>query len=141
MKKKYPAKLFWSGVLLNMIRKFVLLIAAVVLLVIGIWNTTCLYIGAVLLALSILSAIFEQLVYKRNVMTDDSAEFADIKDMILDDNWDDNMKELIRKSELSVKEISIILGFDTPNYFSKTFKKKTGLTPLEYRKEKTKKGF
>lgn len=98
MKKKYPAKLFWSGVLVNMLRKFVLLIAAVVLLVIGIWNTTCLYIGAVLLALSILSAIFEQLVYKRNVMADDSAEFADIKDMILDDDWDDNMKELIRKS-------------------------------------------
>lgn len=50
-------------------------------------------------------------------------------------------KELLRKGEMSIKQISIILGFDTPNYFSKTFKKKTGLTPLEYRKEKTKKGF
>ena len=44
-------------------------------------------------------------------------------------------KQLIRKKELSIKEISINLGFDTPNYFSKTFKKKTGLTPLEYRKK------
>ena len=43
-------------------------------------------------------------------------------------------KQLIRERELSVKEISEKLAFDTPNYFSKTFKKKTGLTPLEYRK-------
>lgn len=43
-------------------------------------------------------------------------------------------KELIKEKNLSVKEISLKLGFDTPNYFSKTFKKKTGLTPLEFRK-------
>ena len=43
-------------------------------------------------------------------------------------------KQLIRERELSVKEIAEKLSFDTPNYFSKTFKKKTGLTPLEYRK-------
>ena len=43
-------------------------------------------------------------------------------------------KRLIRERELSVKEISEKLSFDTPNYFSKTFKKKTGMTPLQYRK-------
>ena len=43
-------------------------------------------------------------------------------------------KELIKEKRLSIKEISLKLGFDTPNYFSKTFKKKTGFTPLEFRK-------
>lgn len=43
-------------------------------------------------------------------------------------------KQLIRENELSVKEIADRLGFDTPNYFSKTFKKKTGLSPLQYKK-------
>ena len=43
-------------------------------------------------------------------------------------------KQLIRENDLSVKQIADILCFDTPNYFSKTFKKKTGLTPLQYKK-------
>ncbi len=43
-------------------------------------------------------------------------------------------KEYLIQSNLSVKEISTRLGFDTPNYFTKTFKKLTGKTPLEYKK-------
>ncbi len=42
---------------------------------------------------------------------------------------------LLQVPKLSVLDISIQLGFKTPNYFSKTFKKITGLTPLEYRKK------
>ncbi len=45
-------------------------------------------------------------------------------------------KELIINNELSVKEISEKLSFDTPNYFTKTFKKLVGVTPTEYRKNK-----
>jgi len=43
-------------------------------------------------------------------------------------------KELLRENDLSIKEISEKLAFDTPNYFSKTFKKVTGYTPSTYRK-------
>ncbi len=43
-------------------------------------------------------------------------------------------KELLKKNQLSVKEISELLCFDTPNYFSKTFKKVVGLTPTQYKK-------
>ena len=46
----------------------------------------------------------------------------------------ESAKQLIRENELSVKQIADKLYFDTPNYFSKTFKKKTGLTPLQYKK-------
>lgn len=43
-------------------------------------------------------------------------------------------KELLSDNNLSVKEISETLSFDTPNYFTKTFKKNCGITPTEYRK-------
>lgn len=43
-------------------------------------------------------------------------------------------KQLLRETDNSVSNIAEILNFDTPNYFSKTFKKKIGLTPLQYKK-------
>lgn len=43
-------------------------------------------------------------------------------------------KQLLRESEYSVKEISELLAFNEPNYFSKTFKRITGLTPTAYKK-------
>lgn len=43
-------------------------------------------------------------------------------------------KELINTGSMSVKQISENLCFDTPNYFSKTFKKIVGITPTEYKK-------
>ena len=46
----------------------------------------------------------------------------------------DCAKRLMRETSLSVTEISEKLAFDTPNYFSKTFKKLTGYTPMQYKK-------
>lgn len=46
-------------------------------------------------------------------------------------------KQLLRENELSVREISEKLAFNTPNYFTKTFKRITGLTPLSYKKRST----
>jgi AraC-like DNA-binding protein/quercetin dioxygenase-like cupin family protein len=43
-------------------------------------------------------------------------------------------KKLLLESNLSIKEISEKLCFDTPNYFTKTFKKVTNKTPTEYKK-------
>ena len=43
-------------------------------------------------------------------------------------------KRMLRETSLSVTEISDRLSFDTPNYFSKTFKRITGYTPLQYKK-------
>lgn len=44
-------------------------------------------------------------------------------------------KELLSDQTLSVREVSEKLSFDTPNYFSKSFKKYFGISPLQYRKE------
>ncbi|WP_166239735.1 response regulator [Paenibacillus turpanensis] len=42
-------------------------------------------------------------------------------------------KRLIAQQELSLKEICYEVGYRDPNYFSRVFKKVTGVTPSEYR--------
>lgn len=42
-------------------------------------------------------------------------------------------KELLRNSDMPMKQISIELNFDSSYYFSKIFKEKTGLNPTEFR--------
>lgn len=44
-------------------------------------------------------------------------------------------KELIRDVSVPLKEIAITLGYRDPNYFSRVFKKTTGYSPSEYRKD------
>ncbi len=43
-------------------------------------------------------------------------------------------KALLKDTDLSSKEIAYQVGYNTPYYFCLTFKKKTGMTPSEYRK-------
>ncbi|MBE5737466.1 MAG: helix-turn-helix transcriptional regulator [Clostridiales bacterium] len=47
-------------------------------------------------------------------------------------------KKLLRQNVYSINEIADKLCFDTPNYFSKTFKKISGITPTMYKKMNTK---
>jgi two-component system response regulator YesN len=44
-------------------------------------------------------------------------------------------KQLLLENEMTVKEIAARLAFNEANYFSKTFKRLTGLTPSQYRKQ------
>ena len=43
-------------------------------------------------------------------------------------------KELLDTTALSVGEIALVVGYAEGNYFSKVFKKETGLAPTEYRR-------
>ena len=42
-------------------------------------------------------------------------------------------KELLGNSQYAVKEVAYLLKFESPFYFSKLFKQKTGFTPLQFR--------
>ena len=44
-------------------------------------------------------------------------------------------RRLLRNSSLSIQEIAARLGFESIYYFSRLFKKKTGLVPLAYRRK------
>lgn len=45
----------------------------------------------------------------------------------------DKAKELLTTTEYSMKEICSMVGYADPNYFSRSFKKKVGVTPTEYK--------
>ncbi len=43
-------------------------------------------------------------------------------------------KQYLREGKMNIAQISEELAFDTPNYFTKTFRKITGYSPLQYKK-------
>lgn len=43
-------------------------------------------------------------------------------------------KELLRREDLTIKDVCYMVGYMEPNYFSKTFKKITGITASEYKR-------
>jgi two-component system, response regulator YesN len=43
-------------------------------------------------------------------------------------------KKLLNNGENTIKEICFLVGYNDPNYFSRIFKKITGISPLEYSK-------
>ena len=47
-------------------------------------------------------------------------------------------KRLLLETDMNVMQIADNLAFDTPNYFTKTFKKISGYTPLQYKKMRLK---
>lgn len=44
-------------------------------------------------------------------------------------------KQLLETTDYNITEISYIIGYDNPLYFSRLFKKQIGLSPSEYRKQ------
>lgn len=45
-------------------------------------------------------------------------------------------KSLLLKSRCPIKEVAVTAGFDNPAYFSRLFKARVGVTPLEYREKR-----
>lgn len=73
------------------------------------------------------SYIFKQ--FKKNTGSSIMAYFNKLKI--------EKAKQLLRETNMSVTAISEYLTFESPNYFSKLFKKITGHTPSTYRKIRT----
>ena len=47
---------------------------------------------------------------------------------------DDNAETLLKNPQYNISEISRIIGYENPLYFSRIFKKAKGLSPSDYRK-------
>ncbi|MCR4651655.1 MAG: response regulator [Lachnospiraceae bacterium] len=47
----------------------------------------------------------------------------------------DAARSILSGDEYSVKEVGAMVGYQDPNYFSRIFKKNTGLTPTEYKEK------
>jgi two-component system response regulator YesN len=43
-------------------------------------------------------------------------------------------KNLLKQTAMSVMEVCLEVGYQDPSHFAKTFKKKEGIHPTEYRK-------
>ena len=52
-------------------------------------------------------------------------------------NW---AKCLLKDSDMSVGDVSIAIGVDDPSYFTRFFRKSTGMTPSEFRHQMAKEG-
>ena len=48
----------------------------------------------------------------------------------------DHSRSLLRRKELRLVDIALMVGFEDQSYFTKVFKKITGLSPLQYREGK-----
>jgi two-component system response regulator YesN len=44
----------------------------------------------------------------------------------------ENAEKLLRESKMNIKEVAFAIGYQDPNYFSKIFRKVTGLSPTVY---------
>ena len=44
--------------------------------------------------------------------------------------------QLLRHSQLPVGAVAVSVGFEDPFYFSRTFRRETGVSPTEYRESK-----
>lgn len=42
-------------------------------------------------------------------------------------------QELLQATDMSIPQIAEQVGYSTPGYFAKVFKKRTGMTPVQYR--------
>jgi two-component system response regulator YesN len=49
-------------------------------------------------------------------------------------------EKLIRKSKMNIKEVAFAVGYQDPNYFSKIFRKITGVSPTVYASEEPREG-
>ena len=92
--KKYPITLFLMGVVMNLLKNFILLLLALVFLVIGIGVQWCLELGLGLLALNVVIAFVQQLQIRNTTLSSDNLDFQQWQEAMLSPEWMKNIKEM-----------------------------------------------
>lgn len=93
--KKYNNQLFFAGFLLNIIRKFPLVLIAVILGIVGIWVKACLFAALGIVVLVIIWSLVEQILIKNSVENNENPDFAPFAEAMMSENWRDDIKELV----------------------------------------------
>ena len=52
----------------------------------------------------------------------------------------ENAKKLLLRSDTKTYEVAFLVGFNSSQYFSSSFKKSTGMTPKDFREQYLKQG-
>lgn len=52
----------------------------------------------------------------------------------------ENAKKLLLRTDTKTYEVAFLVGFNSSQYFSSSFKKSTGMTPKDYREKYLKQG-
>lgn len=93
--RKYNKQLFFLGFLQNVARKFLLILAAIVLAVAGIRVRGCLYGALGILALVLAWSLVQQLRIKYTVEHSDNPDFAPFAQAMTSENWKDAFTQAV----------------------------------------------
>ena len=97
MNKKYPISLFITGFIMNLFfRLFYLSIPAIILMILGIWFSACLYIGIGLFLIALIISLILQLMLKNIALEASKNEsFQEFQDAISSHNWYKNVMGIV----------------------------------------------
>ncbi|MBQ8302109.1 MAG: hypothetical protein IJX97_00990 [Clostridia bacterium] len=104
--RKYPIDLFVFGFFQNLFFHFFwLFVPALILLIVGIFVKTCLYIGLIILVIDIIASFVEQLLIRKACLSDsDNPDFKLFQDALsADGDWKENIDEYV-KNQISKYE-------------------------------------
>ena len=93
--KKYNEQLFWSGFVLNIFRKIMLVLVAVVLSIVGIWIKPCFYFALGIILVVVIWSFVQQLIIKHTVEHSENPNFTPFANAMMSDNWKDEIEKLV----------------------------------------------
>lgn len=93
--KKYNSQLFLIGFVMNIVRKFPLLLAALICAIVGIWSRQFLYAGAVILVVVLVWSLVQQIQIKHAVEHNDNPNFTPFAEAMMSDDWRKNIGAII----------------------------------------------
>ena len=105
--RKYPLSLFMMGFISNMLfRYWFILLLAIILLFIGIWNENFIRLGIIFLGVDIGLSLVEQWRIRKTILEEsDNPDFREFQDAVLSGDWKQNVKDMVESKIQEENEI------------------------------------